>query len=155
EPADVLGGLVDTTDVTASLERFEPPHQGYKLLKAKLAELRASKGDAAAHRIGAGPVLKYVAKTPMQDPPVPHVRGKLGVAGDSTDTTYDKAPAAAVRKFQESHKLAASGQLTAATVDAINGPKMDRAVDIIIANMERWRWLSHDLGKAYVMVNIP
>ena len=26
--------------------------------------------------------------------------------------------------------------------------------DTIIANMERWRWLPHDLGPTYVMVNI-
>jgi len=25
----------------------------------------------------------------------------------------------------------------------------------IIANMERWRWMPHDLGAAYVMVNVP
>jgi murein L,D-transpeptidase YcbB/YkuD len=29
------------------------------------------------------------------------------------------------------------------------------SADIIIANMERWRWMPHDLGAAYVMVNIP
>lgn len=28
-------------------------------------------------------------------------------------------------------------------------------INIIIANMERWRWLPRDLGAAYVMVNIP
>jgi len=28
-------------------------------------------------------------------------------------------------------------------------------IGTIIANMERWRWLPHDLGEAYVMVNIP
>jgi murein L,D-transpeptidase YcbB/YkuD len=27
--------------------------------------------------------------------------------------------------------------------------------DTIIANMERWRWMPHDLGATYVMVNIP
>jgi murein L,D-transpeptidase YcbB/YkuD len=27
--------------------------------------------------------------------------------------------------------------------------------DLIIANMERWRWLPRDLGSSYVMVNIP
>ena len=83
------------------------------------------------------------------------VRERLGVPGDTADTTYDKAVAEAVRKFQESHHLAASGQLTAATVDALNGPKRDREVEIILANMERWRWLPRDLGKGYVMVNIP
>jgi L,D-transpeptidase YcbB len=29
------------------------------------------------------------------------------------------------------------------------------SVDTIIANLERWRWMPHDLGDAYVMVNIP
>jgi murein L,D-transpeptidase YcbB/YkuD len=28
-------------------------------------------------------------------------------------------------------------------------------IDTVIANMERWRWIPHDLGTAYVMVNIP
>jgi len=29
------------------------------------------------------------------------------------------------------------------------------SADAIIANMERWRWMPHDLGATYVMVNIP
>jgi L,D-transpeptidase YcbB len=29
------------------------------------------------------------------------------------------------------------------------------AIDAILANMERWRWLPRNLGAAYVMVNIP
>ena len=28
-------------------------------------------------------------------------------------------------------------------------------IDTIIANMERWRWMPHELGAAYAMVNIP
>src|SRR5579883_647597 len=154
EAADVLGGLVDAKDVAAALERFEPQHEGYKALKAKLAEIRAARNAPAGPRIGSGPILK-LTKTPMKDVRVPLVREKLGVAGDTTDTAYDKAVAEAVKKFQESHHLAASGQLNAATVEAINGPKHDRDADIIIANMERWRWLPRDLGHAYVMVNIP
>jgi murein L,D-transpeptidase YcbB/YkuD len=155
EPADVLGGLVDTKDIAGALERFNPPHAGYKALKAKLAEARAAKNGGGAARLAAGPVLKLVAKTPMQDPRVPLLRERLGVAGDTSDTTYDKAVAEAVKKFQESHHLAASGQLTGATVDAINGPKRDREVEIILANMERWRWMPRDLGSYYVIVNIP
>jgi murein L,D-transpeptidase YcbB/YkuD len=30
-----------------------------------------------------------------------------------------------------------------------------KKIDTIVANMERWRWLPRDLGKKYVMVNIP
>ena len=154
EPADVLGGLVDTNDIAGALERFEPPHAGYKALKAKLAEIRAAKNAPAGPRIGSGPILK-LTKTPMKDPRVPLVRERLGVEGDSADAAYDKPLAEAVKKFQDDHHLAASGQLNAATIEAINGPKHDRDADIIIANMERWRWLPRDLGNAYVMVNIP
>ena len=155
EPADVLGEAVgDAKDVAAALERFEPQQAGYKALKAKLAEIRGNKNTPAVARIPLGPVLK-LNKVPMKDPRVPLVRERLGIAGDAEDTTYDKVLAEAVKKFQENHHLAASGQLTTATVEAINGPKHDRDVDIITANMERWRWLPRDLGGAYVMVNIP
>ena len=37
----------------------------------------------------------------------------------------------------------------------LNGRQADPRIDIIMANMERWRWLPHDLGKTYVMVNLP
>ena len=30
-----------------------------------------------------------------------------------------------------------------------------KAIDSILSNMERWRWLPRDLGTAYVLVNIP
>ena len=37
----------------------------------------------------------------------------------------------------------------------MNGPKREKTIDIVLANMERWRWLPRDLGKIHVMVNIP
>ena len=99
EPADVLGGVVDTRDIAGALERFNPPHAGYKALKAKLAEARAANNGGGPARIAAGPVLKLVPKTPMQDARVPQLRERLGVAGDTSDTTFDKAVAEAVKKF--------------------------------------------------------
>ena len=91
----------------------------------------------------------------MHDPRVPLLRERLQVAGDANDTTYDKALADAVKKFQRQRELSPTGNLNQATVEALNGPRRDRDADIIIANMERWRWLPRDLGKTYVMVNIP
>jgi murein L,D-transpeptidase YcbB/YkuD len=91
----------------------------------------------------------------MYDPRVPALRERLGVAGDPNNKTYDKALADAVAQFQKANKLRPSGQLNAATLDAINGPRRDRDADIIIANMERWRWMPRDLGKTHVIVNIP
>jgi murein L,D-transpeptidase YcbB/YkuD len=40
-------------------------------------------------------------------------------------------------------------------IPKLNGRQSDPRIDIIMANMERWRWLPHDLGKTYVIVNLP
>jgi len=60
-----------------------------------------------------------------------------------------------VKKFQRSHELNVNGVLDARTIKALNGPTRDRQIDVILANMERWRWLPRDLGKTHVIVNIP
>ena len=96
----MLGGVVGQQGRRRALERFNPPHAGYKALKAKLAELRAAKGDAGPARIAQGPVLK-LGKTAMQDPRVPLLRERLGVAAEPGNTTYDKPLADAVKKFQD------------------------------------------------------
>ena len=40
EPADILREVADAGDAGAALESFNPPHAGFRALKAKLAELR-------------------------------------------------------------------------------------------------------------------
>jgi len=148
EPGDVLRKLTDAADQAQALDSFNPPHAGYRALKAKLAEVRG-RGGAGPGRIEPGPTLK----PGMDDPRVPLVRERLGAAADGS--VYDKALSERVKDFQREHDLPASGLLTAATVAAINGPRRDHDADIIVLNMDRWRWLPRDLGEAYVMVNIP
>ena len=60
-----------------------------------------------------------------------------------------------MKNFQKEHDLNVTGTLTAPTLDALNGPRPTHVTDIILANMERWRWMPHDLGKFYVMINLP
>jgi L,D-transpeptidase YcbB len=147
DPADVLGAMVAATDVAGALDAYQPHDPAYLALKAKLAEIRAGKDTRIA--IADGPAPKLGAK----DDRVPALRERLSIAGDGT--VYDKPLADAVKKFQDAHGLKATGLLQQATIDALNGNKPDRATDIIIANMERWRWMPHDLGKTYVVVNLP
>jgi murein L,D-transpeptidase YcbB/YkuD len=159
EPAEVLKKIVTATSTADALDSFHPPHPGYKALRAKLAEVRKTP-DGAPQRIPGGITLKYGKdkkgnEVLMQDPRVPALRAKLGAEGDAESKVYDKALAEAVTKFQKSNKLQANGQLNTATLDAINGPRRDRDADVIVANLERWRWMPRDLGKIYVMVNIP
>jgi L,D-transpeptidase YcbB len=155
DPADVLAKLADSKDIAATLADFNPQTPHYQALKAKLAELRGGKNGAGAIRIPSGPVLK-LGKSEVHDARVPALREKLGIAAKDNEV-YDRALADAVAGFQKEHELRGNGELTTATVDALNGPRRDRSheVDIVTANMERWRWLSRDLGKAYSMLNIP
>jgi len=149
-PAEVLANLAQAKDVGEALGAYEPHHPAYLALKAKLAELRAGKESSGPAPIANGPVLKIG----MQDERIPLLRDRLHLKADG-GATYDKPLAEAVAKFQQEHDIKGAGMLTPATVEALNGRKPDRPSDIIIANLERWRWMTHDLGKTYVMVNLP
>jgi L,D-transpeptidase YcbB len=149
EPASVLAALADAKDVSAALDSYEPHAPGYLALKAKLAEIRGGNAQGIKAPIPAGAVLKVGA----EDARVPQLRERLGITGDGT--AYDKDLAEAVKKFQKDNDLKVTGTLTPQTLDALNGPRPSRVADTVIANMERWRWMPHDLGNTYVIVNLP
>jgi len=150
DPDEVLRAIAGSNDVAATLDSYEPHTPGYLALKAKLADVRAGKGDGKQAAIENGPALKIG----MQDDRVPALRERLGIAPDS-GTVYDKTLAEAVKKFQQQHDLASTGTLTTATVEALNGRQPDHVTDIILANMERWRWMPHQFPETYVIVNLP
>jgi murein L,D-transpeptidase YcbB/YkuD len=148
EPADVLAAMVEAKDMATALDAYEPHTPGYLALKAKLAEIRAGKAEAGKTPIGNGAAPKIGG----QDERVPALRERLNVSGDGD--TYDKTLADAVKKYQQDHQLKVTGTLTPQTIEALNGRQPDKPVDIILANMERWRWMPHDLGNTYVIVNL-
>ncbi|MDF0493965.1 L,D-transpeptidase family protein [Bradyrhizobium yuanmingense] len=165
DPGEVLTKVTTAADASAALESYNPPHKLYKELKAKLAELRGQ-GSGPAIEIADGPALKYTpagkkqAEIVVEDPRVPQLRAKLGLAENAGDTRYDAAVAEAVRKFQSGAELKATGILDDKTVKALNTPKRDKQIDVVLVNMERWRWLPRELGApslgdAYVILNIP
>jgi L,D-transpeptidase YcbB len=148
EPADVLAAMVEAKDMAKALDAYEPRTAGYLALKAKLAEIRAGKMEGKKTPIANGAAPKVGAS----DDRVPLLRERLKVSGDGT--TFDKPLADAVKKYQQDHQLKVTGTLTQQTIDALNGHQPDKPVDIILANMERWRWMPHDLGNTYVIVNL-
>jgi L,D-transpeptidase YcbB len=149
DSGDVLANMAQAKDAGEALDAYEPHAEAYLALKAKLAEIRAGQRGSGQTRIPNGPSLKIG----MRDERVPLLRSRLDVAREGA--TYDKELADAVKKFQERHELKPTGTLDMATVEVLNGRQSDRQIDIIIANMERWRWMPHDLGNTYVIVNLP
>jgi L,D-transpeptidase YcbB len=154
-PADVLKKLAASHDIAATLDSFNPQQPGYKALKVALAKARGGapeeKSDVVI--IGGGKMLRQGSS----DPRVVDLRKRLGVTANTTSQEYDDAVAEAVKAFQKDKGLGADGVLGPNTLRAMNGkhqPSKD-PVATILANMERWRWLPRDLGRTYVMVNIP
>jgi murein L,D-transpeptidase YcbB/YkuD len=86
---------------------------------------------------------------------VPLLREKLSLPAEASDL-YDAKLAAAVKKFQQANELPATGSLDARTIKQLNAPVGGgRQTDLIVANMERWRWYPRDLGPDHVVVNEP
>ena len=154
EPAAILDKTVNATDAGKALDDFSPPHEAYRKLKVKLAEICA-KSAAARSEVAEGPVLKHDPENPMQDARVPLLREKFGLPSDASDFAYDAKLVAAVRKFQRANELPATGNLDARTIKELNRPIRDKQIDLVIANMERWRWYPRDLGATNVIVNQP
>jgi murein L,D-transpeptidase YcbB/YkuD len=158
EPVDILRKVADARDIDASLDSFNPPHDGFRALKRKLAELRA---DATAPRAEVGNRIPdgHRINPGDKDARVPALRQRLGVKGNADDLVYDKALFNAIRNVQaRAGDAKPTGVIDSKTLNAINGPKPlapAQQIERVTANMERWRWLPRDLGKTYVMVNIP
>jgi L,D-transpeptidase YcbB len=156
EPADVLAKLADAADAGRALGEFAPPHEGYRKLKAKLAELRGSTAEEekAVVRIPDGPRVR----PGTDDPRMPLLRKRLNVGGDEDSTRYDNELVDAVKAFQKTKGVKTDGVLGPDTVRMLNGvapPRRSEQIETVIVNMERWRWLPREMGKAYVVVNIP
>ncbi|MCJ2033555.1 murein L,D-transpeptidase [Methylobacterium sp. J-068] len=166
-PDAVLGRIASGgSGAGALLQGYNPSQPGYLALKARLATLRGHghTPEAPSVQIPPGAVLTLG----MSDPRVPALRTRFGLESRTAGTldaapgdpeTYDARVAAAVTKFQRGRGLPATGTLTAQTVAALSRPdspaRTDEGEAALIVNMERWRWLPSDLGRDYVMVNIP
>jgi murein L,D-transpeptidase YcbB/YkuD len=154
EPAAILSAIAAPgIEAGDRLAEFNPPHAGYRALRTKLAELRRENPAMASQRIGPGPELRVG----MKDRRVPLIRARLGVdpAADNDPLLYDVRVASAVADFNRANGLSNGNTLTSRTIAKLSGGEPLRLEAELISNMERWRWLSRDMGETRIEVNIP
>lgn len=153
DAVEALTRMLRGRSITASLADLPPPHPQYRRLAAMMARYRAVEAG------GGWPSLP--------------ARGEIGFDGDDRRTkaliqrlaSEDDALAAnrepssedireAVKRYQSRNGLDADGRVAGATLTALNVPVSSR-IEVLAANMERWRWLPRTLENRYIAVNVP
>jgi murein L,D-transpeptidase YcbB/YkuD len=151
--AAILQQAVDDGRIAASLQQLLPPHSGYAALKKELARYRRLAVVQRWAPIPAGPPIRIGDR----DHRVPDIRRRLQTLGDlpaaGGSDRYDPDLAAAVRRFQRRHGLKPDAVIGRRTLAALNVTPARRVKQIEL-NLERWRWIPHDLGRRHLLVNI-
>ena len=156
-PLEVIESIAFRSDPAAYLRSFQPAHPQFEALRKALIEARGGKASTTVVKIPDGPLLKIG----IDDDRVALLRQRLELPaeGGVKETLFDESVEAAVRGFQATHGAMPDGVVGPGTRRLLNGPHRAAAsparTRLILLNMERWRWLPHDLGPFYVTVNIP
>ena len=165
-PTEVIESIAIRSDAAAYLRSFQPDQPQFEALRQKLIALRGGKAEPAAVEKPANFIPDgQVLKIGVVDPQVALLRKRLDVAANpgADKNAYDMGLALAVQRFQQAHGAYGDGAVGPGTRRMLNG-QSDAApretggfakIRAILINMERWRWLPHDLGSYYVTVNIP
>ena len=136
------------------LAAVRPQHMYYRRLQNALARYRAIAAAGGWPAVPPGSTLK----SGMSDPRVIALRARLAVTqsmpgADAQSPLFDAQLDNAVKVFQRQHGLAADGAVGKATLAALNVP-VEARIDQIRVNLERARWVLHDMPDEFVLVDI-
>jgi len=149
-----LAQAIDKGTVNKLVNSLRPQHEVYAEFQAALARYRDIQQRGGWKPVPEGPVLK----PGMTDARIPDLRQRLSVtgympAGDPASALFDASVEAGVKKFQQRHGLEADGIVGKSTIAAMNVPVQDH-INQIRVNLERARWVLHNLPDEYVLTDI-
>jgi len=151
-----LQEIITSADPSSYFAGLQPQHQFYTFLKIGLSRYLSIKAGGGWPVIEAGKTLR----PGDSDEKIPHLRRRLLIEGDyreirhdDGDLVYDAELIEAVRVFQQRHGLKSDGIIGKETYRQLQST-VDAAIEKITINLARWRWMDHDLGSNYVLVNI-
>ncbi|MGZ5479299.1 MAG: L,D-transpeptidase family protein [Candidatus Aminicenantales bacterium] len=142
-------------DVPAALDSLRPANSFYRGIRKAYVEYAAL--AAAGGWPGFPPGPKLVKGD--RDARVTVLRQILAAMGDLSQEPapepelFDDALEAGLKQFQDRHGLEPDGAVGAATAAALNTSAAERLKQLR-ANLERWRWITEELGDRFIMVNV-
>jgi len=153
-PVGAIENRLRSATLAKGLKNIRPEIKYYQLLKAALKKYRAIQVAGGWPPVPAGPTLRLE----MTDPRILRLRKRLAVTGDLEGAAgdsdhYDEDLAAAVKRFQTRHQLKPDGIVGKNTYAALN-VTVKQKIDQIRVNLERVRWVFHELPEDYVAVDI-
>lgn len=167
DPNVVLGELVAASAPDAYLRDQHPKHPQFQLLHKALLKARGPSEPAVeidpSLKVSL-PATREMLKLGVEHPNIALLRQRMKVPaeGGAKETLFDEKLELALKAYQVEKGLPATGELTGATrkslnkdVEAQRAPDPDRDTQLLVLNMERWRWLPESLGRVYVWNNIP
>lgn len=145
---------VGAVDMQAFLDEQVPPFIQYQKLRQALQKYKEIDQRGGWKAIPEGQVLK----PGMEDERTRLIRKRLAITGDlkSNDldgTVYDHEVGKGVEHFQARHSLEVDGIVGTKTFSAMNVP-VDERIRQILINMERYRWIKHQVVDRVIVVNI-
>jgi len=158
--ATVLEESLRADRVRATLAGLVPPNPDYELLREALGRYRRLALQPGTQPVPPGPALRQGDRGER----VAALRARLikaavgdndldsGLSTDDADL-FDASLAESLRRFQARHGLEEDGVAGGAVLAELNQEAADHIQQIEV-NLERWRWLPHDLGQRHVLVNI-
>lgn len=155
KPVDALAAALESGDIAGLLAETRPQHPFYGQLRDALARLRAIAASGGWPTIPGGPTLEKGVRGDR----VVRLRERLAATGDGPEGkpaqpgVFDEALEQAVRDLQVRYGLPADGAVGGATLEALNVPVAAR-VEQVRANMERARWVLHEVKGDYLVVDI-
>lgn len=167
DPNIVLTDLAATGTPDAYLRDQHPKHAGFQSLhKAFVNARKASQSPVEVDpaMLVNLPATREMLKVGVKHPNIALLRKRMKVPAEpgADETVFDEKLAVALKAFQAENGFAESGELTGQTRKALNREAEgmrpadpDKSTQLLVLNMERWRWMPEDLGKVYVMNNIP
>lgn len=154
-PGRLLVQALEQGRLQETLDGLSPHHPRYLAMRSALRQLWRIAENGGWPQFPAGPSLEQGDRGAR----VALLRERLQISGDlqmaprADPELFDAGLTSAVRFFQSRHGLEVDGIVGPRTTAALNVP-VERRIDQLLINLERWHWLPRDLGPRHILVNM-